>query len=65
MNKYGWQGKNSTRWKDMLKKDQRKKCKHGKDTFCCQCEYGESHNQRDFIDTPIDAVEEMNRNHAR
>lgn len=54
----------STRWNEMLVKKDRKKCKHGKDTFCCECEYG-GHNYRDFLENPIDAVEEMNRNHAR
>lgn len=39
-------------------------CKHGKEYFCCECEYGK-HNMRDFLDKPIDAVEEMNRNHKR
>lgn len=40
-------GDKSTRWNEMLVRKDRKKCKHGKDTFCCRCEYGESHNQEE------------------
>lgn len=62
MSRKGLMGTKNTMKFNAICKDA-KKCKHGK-TFCCECEYG-GHNERDFIETPIDAVEEMNRNHAR
>jgi hypothetical protein len=37
----------------------RKLCKHGK-KFCCECTYGRL-SERDVLEKPVDAVEEMNR----